>query len=72
VTCPSPARTTLPSRRTDKTVVDLISRFVDMSAIFDYSSRPSVLLSTRFSSAMLLRTFQRALATVYLAALGSH
>jgi hypothetical protein len=38
VTWPSPARTTLPLRRMDKTVVDRISRFVDMGAIFDYSS----------------------------------
>jgi hypothetical protein len=38
VTCPSPARTTLPFRRIDKTVVDRISRFVGMSAIPDYSS----------------------------------
>src|ERR1700730_12012251 len=38
VTCPSPARTTFPLRRTDKTVVDRISRFVVMSAILDYSS----------------------------------
>src|SRR5580704_18316090 len=38
VTWPSPARTTLPLRRMDKTVVDRISRFVDMGAILDYSS----------------------------------
>ena len=38
VTWPSPASTTLPFRRTDKTVVDRISRFLDMSAIFDYNS----------------------------------
>src|ERR1700691_2664987 len=38
VTCPSPARTTLPLRRMDKTVVERIRRFVDMSAILNYSS----------------------------------
>ena len=38
VTWPSPARTTLPLRRMDKTVVDRISRFVDMGANLDYSS----------------------------------
>src|ERR1700680_2270808 len=38
VTCPSPARTTLPLRRIDKTVVERIRRFVDMSAILHYSS----------------------------------
>src|SRR3981081_2894874 len=38
VTWPSPARTTLPPRRTDKTVVERISRFLGMSAILDYSS----------------------------------
>jgi hypothetical protein len=38
VTCPSPASTTLPLRRMDKTVVERISRFVDMGAILDYSS----------------------------------
>src|ERR1022692_5214697 len=38
VTWPSPARTTLPLRRIDKTVVERISRFVDMGAILDYSS----------------------------------
>jgi hypothetical protein len=37
VTCPSPASTTLPLRRMDKTVVERISRFVDMGAILDYS-----------------------------------
>src|SRR5580765_5532834 len=41
VTWPSPARTTLPSRRTDKTVVDRIRRFVGMSAISDYNSAGS-------------------------------
>src|SRR5215472_11798330 len=40
VTWPSPARTTLPLRRTDKTVVDRISRWVAMSATVDYSSAP--------------------------------
>src|SRR5690349_7216921 len=40
VTWPSPARTTLPSRRTDKTVVDRISLFLPISVIFDYSSEP--------------------------------
>src|SRR5260370_1342339 len=39
VTCPSPARTTLPLRRTDKTVVERISRLVGISAILNYSSR---------------------------------
>jgi hypothetical protein len=38
VTWPSPASTTLPPRRTDKTVVERISRFLDMGAILDYSS----------------------------------
>ena len=38
VTWPSPARTTLPLRRMDKTVVDRISLFVDMGAILDYTS----------------------------------
>src|SRR5882757_3828572 len=38
VTWPSPARTTLPLRRMDRTVVERISRFVGMSAILDYSS----------------------------------
>src|ERR1700679_1462526 len=38
VTCPSPARTTLPLRRMDKTVVERISRFVDIGAVVDYSS----------------------------------
>jgi hypothetical protein len=38
VTWPSPASTTLPSRRTDKTVVERISRFFIMSAILYYSS----------------------------------
>src|SRR5258708_29831343 len=38
VTCPSPARTTLPLRRMDRTVVERIRRFVDMSAILNYSS----------------------------------
>ena len=38
MTCPSPARTTLPLRRMDRTVVERIRRFVDMSAILDYSS----------------------------------
>src|SRR5208282_432315 len=41
VTWPSPARTTLPLRRIDKTVVERIRRFVDMSAILDYSSGKS-------------------------------
>src|SRR5258708_2352695 len=44
VTCPSPARTTLPLRRMGRTVVERISRFVDMSAIFDYSSGGSPLM----------------------------
>src|SRR5258708_35900870 len=39
VTCPSPARTTLPLPRTDKTVVERISRLAGISAILDYSSR---------------------------------
>src|SRR5258708_21794357 len=39
VTWPSPDSTPLPFRRTDKTVVDRISRFPVMSTIFDYSSR---------------------------------
>ena len=38
VTWPSPAMTTLPLRRTDKTVVERISRFFVMSAILDYNS----------------------------------
>src|SRR5882672_21550 len=41
VTCPSPARTTLPLRRMDNTVVERISRFVGMSAILDYTSGES-------------------------------
>src|SRR5271163_3311630 len=47
VTCPSPARTTLPLRRMDKTVVERISRFVDMGAILDYSSEAAALARTR-------------------------
>src|SRR5579871_6224300 len=43
VTWPSPAKTTVPLRRTDNTVVDRISRFCAMSAIFDYSSARSPL-----------------------------
>jgi hypothetical protein len=31
----------LPSRRTDNTVVERISRFLGMSAILDYSSEES-------------------------------
>src|SRR5689334_19232837 len=38
VTCPSPAMTTLPLRRTQRTVVDRIKRFVLMRVILDYSS----------------------------------
>src|ERR1700680_4146864 len=38
VTWPSPAMTTAPLRRTQRTVVERIRRFVGMSAILDYSS----------------------------------
>ena len=38
VTWPSPAMTTLPLRRTQRTVVERIRRFVGMSAILDYNS----------------------------------
>src|SRR5580658_1793647 len=47
VTWPSPARTTLPLRRMDKTVVERISRFGDIGAIFDYSSASSSTLLER-------------------------
>src|SRR5258706_194398 len=50
VTCPSPARTTLPLRRMDRTVVERISRFVDMKAILDYSSRGSPLMRKQEST----------------------
>src|SRR5690348_962297 len=38
VTWPSPAMTTAPLRRTQRTVVDRIRRFVGMRAILDYNS----------------------------------
>src|SRR4029079_6788045 len=38
VTWPSPAMTTVPLRRTERTVVERIRRFVGMSAILDYNS----------------------------------
>jgi hypothetical protein len=38
VTCPSPAITTWPSRRTQSTVVERTKRFLLMSAILHYSS----------------------------------
>src|SRR5258706_9543779 len=50
VTCPSPARTTLPLRRMDSTVVERISRFVDMRAILDYSSGESPLMRKQEST----------------------
>src|SRR5208282_6234595 len=37
VTCPSPAITTLPSRRTDSTVVERTSRLSFMGTIADYN-----------------------------------
>src|SRR6202158_1789184 len=43
VTWPSPAMTTVPLRRTLRTVVDRIRRFVGMSAILDYSSADHLL-----------------------------
>src|SRR5271155_2798538 len=50
VTWPSPARTTLPLRRMDKTVVERISRFVDMGTILDYSSgEPDAITGERCS-----------------------
>src|ERR1700682_3852251 len=42
VTWPSPAMTTVPLRRTLRTVVERIRRFVGMSAILDYSSGQEV------------------------------
>src|SRR5271170_7246420 len=45
VTCPSPAITTWPSRRTQSTVVERTKRFFVMSAIFYYNSGTSVSLA---------------------------
>src|SRR4051794_25198217 len=47
VTWPSPANTTVPLRRTHKTVVERISLFFAMSVIFDYSSANGALSEAR-------------------------
>ncbi len=47
VTWPSPAMTTVPLRRTLRTVVERIRRFVGMSAILDYNSGQDVGASAR-------------------------
>src|ERR1700730_14996610 len=56
VTWPSPAMTTVPLRRTLRTVVERIRRFVGMSAILDYSSGHDVGAS---ASLVLERQSQR-------------
>src|SRR5579872_275722 len=51
VTCPSPARTTLPLRRMDRTVVERIRRFWGMRVILDYSSVDKLRLGVIVASA---------------------
>src|SRR5882757_8758689 len=64
VTWPSPAMTTAPLRRTHRTVVDRIRRFVGMRAILDYNSprgdsRPRLSSRVKLDSFLPLRSAER-------------